>query len=409
MKEKLKNNLEQRGIKDFKGAKESTSFDVEKELAEIKGKYHGEEGLQKIKELKNLWRFQKIGLAEIQNKALDQINLNRENFKAINFLKENQDLFEKYLLTEEMTKEIKKALNICEKRVKKIDLLKQECSNEKGELDNKKIFTTIFKFESEGETEALIRPLNIYFKMNNENDFASIYTGKNISKKPLTELDLETCKAYAGAKLERSVFPELKGAIIIESPGSFRDYELFRKIIKHEERHVVNDIIFRVHSSDEKHVLKMIENIKPGSDIEVILDLVKNAEVEERIKDEISAHFTENYFIKGISSSLLMPDTIYSYGYEYNISKTDKEHLHTDYFKVVQNGIIAFANLLKSGYSVEDVQAILIPEALLTWPKISERISNKTKSSLEKKEDINKYIDSNIIKLSKDAEDLSKI
>lgn len=402
MKEKFKNNIVP------KNTKEVASFDMEKELEEIKKKYHGQEGLDKIRELKDMWRFQKLGLAEIQNKALAQIIENKENFRAASFLRENENLFEKYLLTEEIIKKIKKALNICEKRVKKIKSLKEECSDEEGGIDNKKIFTKVFQIEPEGEVEAIIRPLNIYFKMNSENDFASIYTGKNISKKKLTPIDLETCKSYAGAKLEKSIFPELKGAIVIESPASFDDYELFRKIIKHEEQHVVNDVVFRIHSSDEDYVLKMIKKVNPGSNMEKILDLVKNAEVEERIKDEISAHFAEDCFVKDISPSLLMPDTVYSYGYEYNISETDKEDMHSEYFKVVQNGIIAFANLLKAGYELGDVQAVLVPEPLLTWPKVSERIIDKVRSSFDKKSDTKKYIDEKIIKLSNEAEELFK-
>ncbi len=402
MKEKFKNNIVP------KNTEEVASFDMEKELEEIKKKYHGQEGLDKIRELKDMWRFQKLGLAEIQNKALAQIIENKENFRAASFLRENENLFEKYLLTEEIIKKIKKALNICEKRVKKIKSLKEECSDEEGGIDNKKIFTKVFQIEPEGEVEAIIRPLNIYFKMNSENDFASIYTGKNISKKKLTPIDLETCKSYAGAKLEKSIFPELKGAIVIESPASFDDYELFRKIIKHEEQHVVNDVVFRIHSSDEDYVLKMIKKVNPGSNMEKILDLVKNAEVEERIKNEISAHFAEDCFVKDISPSLLMPDTVYSYGYEYNISETDKEDMHSEYFKVVQNGIIAFANLLKAGYELGDVQAVLVPEPLLTWPKVSERIIDKVRSSFDKKSDTKKYIDEKIIKLSNEAEELFK-
>ena len=400
MKEKFKNNAIS------ENTEEAVSFNIEEELKEIRKKYHGQEGLDKIRELKDTWRFQKFGLAEIQNKALGQIMENKKDFRASNFLKENEDLFEKYLLTEEMIKKIKKALNICERRVKKIESLRNECSNEKGELDNIKMFNKIFQFEPEGEIDVIVRPLNLYFKMNNENDFALAYTGKNVSKKKLTPADLEACSSYAGAKLEKSIFPELKGAIVIESPASFKDYELFRKIIKHEEQHVVNDIIFRVHSSDEDYILKIIEKTKPGSNMEKILDLVKNAEIEQRIKDEILAYFGESHFIKEISRALLSPDTVYSYGYDYNISETDSTDMHLDYFKVVQNGIIAFANLLKVGFKAEDIQSILVSEPLLTWQKVSERIIDKTRSSSDKKNDIKKYIHKDIIKLSQESEEL---
>ena len=77
----------------------------------------------------------KLGLAEIQKKALDTIEEQRDSFRSKDFLKANEELFDKYLLTPEMRTKIRKVLNICERRVKKIKLLQDNHSNEAGELD----------------------------------------------------------------------------------------------------------------------------------------------------------------------------------------------------------------------------------------------------------------------------------
>ena len=201
-------------------------------------------------------------------------------------------------------------------------------------FNSKHFFEEIFKIRPQKEIDLIIRPLSLYFKMRSIEDFALIYTGKNISKKALKPTELKACQGYAGAKLDKAPFPELRGSIMIESPRGFDKPGYSEEILKHEEQHVINDIMLRVYLSDLENVIKIIENIK-NIDPEKLLDLSKNAKVESWVKDEILAHFTDNSDIKNISLSLLRPSTIYTYAYDYNISETDDAYMHPDYFKVV--------------------------------------------------------------------------
>lgn len=379
-------------------------FDIKESLEEIKKEYHGAEGLEKIKDLKETWRFQKLGLAEIQKKALDTIEEQRDSFRSKDFLKANEELFDKYLLTPEMRTKIRKVLNICERRVKKIKLLQDKHSNEAGELDKEAFFEEIFKMKPQGEIDVIIRPLSLYFKMRSPEDFALIYTGKNLTKKSLKPGDLDSCQGYAGAKMEKASFPELKGGVIIESPEGFDRKDYSKEILRHEEHHVINDLMLRVHLSDLENAVKIIKNLGI-KDPEKVVDLSRNAKIESQVKDEISAHFTDNEIIKNISLSLLVPETIYTYGYDYNESETEGNYMHPDYFKVAQNGIIAMANLKLAGYDDRTSQALLMSEALQSWPKVVDRIIGERRSAERKKEDLEKNIDKDILRLSEEAKE----
>ncbi|HKM40749.1 MAG TPA: hypothetical protein VJZ99_02570, partial [Patescibacteria group bacterium] len=150
--------------------------------------------------------------------------------------------------------------------------------------------------------------------------------------------------------------------------------------------------------------VKIIKNLGI-KDPEKVVDLSRNAKIESQVKDEISAHFTDNEIIKNISLSLLVPETIYTYGYDYNESETEGNYMHPDYFKVAQNGIIAMANLKLAGYDDRTSQALLMSEALQSWPKVVDRIIGERRSAERKKEDLEKNIDKDILRLSEEAKE----
>jgi hypothetical protein len=381
-------------------------FNIEKNLKKIKesrkeGELRGEKGLKEIEKLKKTWKFQKIGLSEIQNKALTNINELKSDFKAKDFLKENKELFEKYLLDEDMLKKTGKALRICERRINKINDLEKECTLESGELDHKKIFTLVFNFKPKGDVQAIIRPLGIYFKIKNEEDFARVHSGAFLTKKGLKKEDIKESKDSAGALLRKSTHRELNDAIMIESPKCFDDEDYSKETLKHEEAHIINNILLKVHLADAEFILKKLDKINTENK-EDVLDIFDNAKIEARIKDEISAHFKDNPIIKNISKTLLNDFTIYDYGFDYNISKTEGNYMHSDYLEIVQKGIVAFANLLKAGFDEDTTNSLLITEPLASWEKVSERIINEKRSFQDKKNDIKKFIDKDVIKKTKD-------
>jgi len=82
--------------------------------------------------------------------------------------------------------------------------------------------------------------------------------------------------------------------------------------------------------------------------------MINNSKIEFKVKDEIIAYFKQGYTSKFVSKALLGKDTIYRYGYKYNRGDQDEEDIDWDNFdpkykELVENAIIAFVNLLKSG------------------------------------------------------------
>ncbi len=381
----------------FKNKAKGDAFNIEKDLGDIRKKYHGQEGLEKIQELKESWRFQKKGLAEIQAKALEEINNLDKDFSATMFLKESNDLFDKYLLNDDARLKIERTLKICEDRIYRIKSLQEKSRDKEGKIDDKKLFKLVFRFSPQGEIKCIIKPLYIYFKMDNEEDYAVVFSGSYLKNKKPAPDDFNRCKAYAGSKLEKSFFPELRGGILVESPSCFFDDDFSKKILIHEERHVLNDLIFKNSLSDGVLALKLIKKLEENQE-EKQLDLIQNSSIEMFAKDEISAYFQERHSGKFISNTLLRDETIYDYAYYYNYSETDGEEIHKDYYKIVQGGIVAFAKMLDSGMDISSVQGILMTEPLASWPKVSERmIGGKIKD-----EDFKKNISKKIRKRYRD-------
>ena len=73
------------------------------------------------------------------------------------------------------------------------------------------------------------------------------------------------------------------------------------------------------------------------------------------------------------------------------------DYFSPEYLELVENGIVAFANLLKAGYSMEKVINLLYVEPLKKWPKEAERLTGIIKNTIEKERDKNKFISKKII------------
>jgi hypothetical protein len=405
----LENNITAKSLKGNNTPDDSEGeapkfFDIENELKKIKSEYHGQEGLDKIKELKDAWRFQKMGLVEIQNKVIDEIYSNSENFTAEKFFNDNQEVFDKYLLSPEVLAKIKRALAICENRIYRINYFKNKCLLENGEIDDKKMFGLVFGFEPNSDIKCIVEPLCLYFKIRDEKDFALVFTGAFLKKRKIGKKDIENSKCFAGAKIDKTEHRDLNGGVAIENPRSFDNIDFSKEILGHERKHVFNDILFRVHLSDSQMGLKIIKKLGLEEDEERIVDIANNAVIEKFIKDEILAYFSEEKLnTKKISEALLGDSTIYSYGFDYNFLETDGEYMHLDYLKIVQNGIVALVNLMEAGYSKKEIQGLLVTEPLLSWPKVSQRIIGKIKSKEKNQVDIIKNISPKIIKKTKET------
>jgi hypothetical protein len=374
------------------------SFNIEDELKKIRAEYHGQEGLDKIKELKETWLFQKKGLVEIQNKVIEDIYSNSENFEAEAFFNGLQNLLDKYLLSPDSRLKIKNALRLCEDRISIINFLKKKALSENGEVDPRKMFNLVFQFEPQGEVKCLIEPLCLYFRVNNDKDFENIVNCNFLRPANYSDDPVKNIKSYGAMKLNKSWHRNLSGGLIIESPTNFNRPNPPQNILQHERRHVFNDFVFKFHFSDEEFAVKNLDKETSEEDSSAHLDFMDNVDIEKNIKDEIIAYFEYGFFPKIISKILLKDKTIYEGGLDYNYHRSGNKEMSYDYIEMVQNGIIAIANLMRAGYSNKEAQGLLVFEPLLAWPKISDRIIGRVRSDEEKERDIKENISKVIIK-----------
>ena len=374
-------------------------FDMEKELQEIKGNYHGEEGLNKVKELKEKWLLRKKHLVELQDIVLENIYNAPEDFSATGFLEKNKDFLDKINFSSIDRGKLKSVLILCEARIYRIKSFKEKCVLENGEIDDKKMFNLVFRFDPEGEIKCKVEPFFIYFKTSNNNDFSKILSGDFLKNEDKPKTIIEKIEDYGAVKLDKVWNKELSGGVAVESPSFFCNEKTSLESFKHERNHSLNHIILNAIPSDQDFGAKKLEKLNSNNDPELErFDFMGNSYIEKLAKDEILTYFVDGKYPKNISKILLKKKTLYEYGFFYNPSKTEGKFMHPEYFEVVQNGIIAMSNLLKAGYNLKEVQNFLVVEPLLLWPKVSDRIIGQVRDARKRERDIKDNISKVVLK-----------
>jgi hypothetical protein len=389
--------------------KNERPFSARQELEGIKkgrkeGDFHGQEGLDEVKRLKEKLKLQRIGLVDIQNRFLKDVNDLKFDFNYKRFLEENKNIFDKYLLGKEVVNKIEQVLLVFQKRVNFIEKLKNNNSLENGEVDSREIFEKVFKFKPQDDIKAIVRPIHIYFKIKNQEDFATVYSDAFMKKRRANEGEVKNSKSCAAALIEKSFFKDLDGALMIENPDYYNQEEASKDLFRHEEVHSLNNAVFKAHLADDDYIKDLLNKID-SNDQDKLLDLFQNASIEKSIKDEILAQFEDVGDPRKISKVLLKDGTNYSYGFDYDFSETDGEYMSSRYIKIVQDGIIAFSLLLRNGFEKADIRKILVLEPLAKWEKVAERMIGDKRSSVQKNNDKEIFIDKDIIQKEQETKD----
>ena len=375
--------------------KEGEVFEPEKELKKISN-LHGAEGLKQIAIYKEKLKFQKEGIARIEEEILNFVENNADFSKSDleSLIKKN---FSIYALTPEQREKILDVVNELYKKHQALKELIENYKTEEGIIDGRHLFQDLFQKKATGEIKVVYGSYYIYFRFSNGEDFTYVISDAYKKQRQLNDKDFIIAKSMAGAKINSSPLRQIKGTIIIENPVYFENEKMSDSVLKHEKQHIVHNFIDKYHFPDTEQGLKEAENLEKNralSQEQKLLLLVNNPKIEKRIKDEICAHFKDGTSPKEISKNLLKEDTIYDYGFDYNLTE---DYFSPEYLELVENGIVAFANLLKAGYSMEKVINLLYVEPLKKWPKEAERLTGIIKNTIEKERDKNKFISKKII------------
>ncbi|MDP2944727.1 MAG: hypothetical protein Q8N57_04175 [bacterium] len=377
--------------------KEGEVFDAKKRLANLRKKYHGEEGLEHLEEFKEKLNFQELGFSSIEAKLFNLIEAKPEaSLEDLSGLIKNE--IKKYALTKRQTEIIFSIFWGYQEKHQAIKGITSQHLDEEGEIKGKELFKEFFNKEPRDEVKVLIRPMTINFCPKNLDDYAYLIDGAFLEGREAGDDDRALAKKYAGRRLGGSLLKGFNNLVTIENPSFFdKSIDELSSVLDHEEQHAFNSLKTDVYNVEIDKLLGKINNIEreTGAKIseELKAFLIKNYQTELFIKDEISAYFKERLSPKYISKVLLEKNTLYHYGFDYNKSVAGQENeFDAEYVKLVKNAIIAFYDLLKHGYSNEEVQNLLFNELIGTWPRVVERISGGKKSPEDKKKDEEKYI-----------------
>lgn len=381
---------------------EGEIFDPEKELKKISN-LHGAEGLREIAVYKEKLKFQKEGMAKIEEEILNFVE-NNADFSKLDLESLIKKNFSIYALSPEQREKILSVVNELYKKHQALEKLVENYETKEGAIDGKRLFQDLFQKKAVGEIKVIHGSYYIYFRFSNLEDFTYIISNAYKKQRQLREKDFVAAKSMGGAKINTSPSRQIRGTIIIENPVYFENEKMSDSVLKHEKQHVVHNFIDKYHFSDIEQGLKDVKNLERSKTLtqeQKLLLYDNNPRIEKKIKDEICVHFKDGASPKEISKNLLKEDTIYDYGFDYNLTE---DYFSPEYLKLVENGIIAFANLLKAGYPMEKVINLLYIEPLKKWPKEAERLIGIIKNTTEKERDKNKYISKKIIKRDQELE-----
>lgn len=411
------------------------------------------------------------GMAEVQ---ITMIEIARSEIGLpIQELRSAQDLYQtaielgkKYGMNEE---ERELARQFIQRYTERRDYLK---SLRQQFPDDVKLFEEIFGFSPKGKIELIETPWSFYFRCYDQDDFALVIKCKSSqganNQQQTFEHQLKAATTL-GITLTSSSLPKpLRGAIIAENSSLClsacpdepeKAKEMMEETFWHEQQHALY-LIFNPSNQFEKNEqvsdFNLIENIikeitlivptptKEQSDVnfqkvEKALKAYLNAkkeEIEEKIKNEILAFFSEisqenlpettDLFLDRIKKEYLLREggsyDFFSPTEEFLIqwlrliqqkvketsgvfvfklkpeSKNEdylerwpeiieefnrnlaqefekaKNEIKEEYKKDVENALETLKNLTKLGYSKNQIVALLTHEPILRWPKLAQRL-----------------------------------
>jgi len=123
--------------------KEGEVFDAKKRLLNLRKKYHGKEGLERLKDFKEKLNFQELGFSSIEVKLFDLIEKNPD--ASIDDLKKLvEDDFKKYALTKKQVKIIVDIFLEYQKKHGLIQKIVSEHTDENGKINGGTLYKKFF-------------------------------------------------------------------------------------------------------------------------------------------------------------------------------------------------------------------------------------------------------------------------
>lgn len=382
------------------GIKES--FAPAEELAKIK-KAPKEKRPRLLSEFKEKWRQQKEGLAKVQELMIGRIRENPD-MPLKELYEEAMKTAAPYNLSFEQKTRIGFILfNYAEKH-REVEKIRKKYP------DDTDLYAAVFGKKPDGKIEVIKGPMTLFFRAYNINDYAYIYTQAFMENRKLTLKDVFAARRTGGVSLGNSLIKGLEGTIIAQNieeeihPNSAQNQAGTNAILVHEEQHAIKRLFPEYVNNQKLWKLdeEMMDLALGGAGRTEMENFIKYSfrkdreDMEIEAKNEILAFLKEEFYWPKEVFHILTKKQKEGGSYDYFaasqrperidfIAKLSNAPVHeiaedvykTEYHRLIKEGIDAFTELRKSGYSTEETIALLINEPLAKWEKVVKRLLEK--------------------------------
>ena len=358
---------------------ENKSFTPEEEVKEILS-FPKEERREKHREFKEKLSFQREGLIKIQVELIEMIRDNPDIPSSL-LQKKMESLVSQYGIDEQRKSIIEKALKSYVKRRSSLNKLCREYPSDKD------LFEFLFDKYPEGEIEIVKDPISLYIKCFDKKDYQTIFFDGEDDETSNREKLLDNSLGVSVDVDENIGKVNAENTEIVQKEPE--PLVLSKSIRKHEEQHAINKLF------SEAFPFLQIEG-------DTLLSRVRNERIslDESTKDEILAYYKEgepainikNTFFSPSKESMLsftsekMKNAIKSLKKEgyfgEDVNRCAQKTFNEEYPALVDSCFEALQSAENSGYTHDEIIALLTYEPLSRWNKVIRRfIEGKNKKS----------------------------
>ncbi|MBI4114532.1 MAG: hypothetical protein HY445_01665 [Candidatus Niyogibacteria bacterium] len=363
---------------------------------------------EKLKEFKEKLAYQKIGLAVMQEKIVEEIRSHPD--ESSQTLSQYAQAFEKqYGFTSDQIELIEQMIETYASAHQQVKDVRKKFPNDSD------LFQAMFKVQPKGNIEVIEGPLTLYFRCHDLEDYTIIYSGVWRRSRGITDLDIQEANSTGGVSIGR-VPVNGQSCFVIAEKAEGQSFQDAQSILAHEEQHAIkqlfddNEFDFDQSRPQWAKMIEAVENNDEDREFWIKQCLRDDRHFLERYaKDEILAFMKqENNFDsdypqlvnQGIYNVLTRPVSrggIYDYfgdprfgdiknrnidavvrgvGEELRpeVERMAKEVFESEYHAIIKNSLDAYMTLKEKGFTLEQITAILLKEPLSKWQRVVDRI-----------------------------------
>ncbi|MEK7494368.1 MAG: hypothetical protein AAB615_00680, partial [Patescibacteria group bacterium] len=278
------------------------------------------------------------------------------------------------------------------------------------------LYESLFERKPKGKIEVVEGPITLYFRCDNPDDYALIFTQSFVNGREARKEEMEMAGRSGGVSIGSAPIINLQGCITAENTSRIRKNGLSKEglqeyqeeIRAHEEQHAIRRL-FEKQLGDRMQWIRLRDS-EPGESRDLALKAYLRARrgmiADERAADEILAYSTQQtptdtfatltrkkekgglYDYLAEEKEKVLGELLRMFGEEIRplALKEIQEIYEDDYKNLLRDAIDMVKYFQGKGYAPDEVIALFIREPLSRWRKVAKRIYTERKSRLNTKQ-----------------------